>query len=273
MVIVFEKISVHNRPTKLYQKCLICVKIRYYYFWEEHGMTTGEKQVKAASVHQGHRARMKERLRQEGLGSFADHQVLELLLFYAIPQRDTNELAHRLLRHFGTLSGVLGASYEQLQEVPGIGAHAASLISMMPELFRRYQKDRWENRVQITSLTELAEFACSLFVGVERETFHLICMDTQNRIIAAPRLAEGVVNEVRIYPRTMVELALRHNAKSVALTHNHPGGSLKPSAADIDLTRNAIRTLRPIDINVWDHIIVCGDQYYSFSKMGMLFCD
>lgn len=236
-------------------------------------MAAGEKPHRDNSLHHGHRQRMKARVRQEGLTGFADHEVLELLLFYAIPQRDTNELAHQLLRHFGSLSAVLSAPYEKLLDVPGVGPHAASLISIIPDLFRRFQKDRWDSRHAFHSLTELGQYATGLFVGEENECFYIICMDVHCRIIHTQRLAEGVVNDVQVYPRRLAEVALQHHAKIVALAHNHPGGLLRPSSADIELTKTVMSLMRQLDINFADHYIVCGDEFYSFAKKGMLFCD
>ena len=231
------------------------------------------KEIKktANNVHSGHRQRLKERSLAEGLDSFDSHQLLELLLFYAIPYKDTNELAHRLLDHFGSFSAVLDADYNQLLEVKGVGLNTASLLTLIPGLCRRYQLDRWGERIHIDSSYTLGEYAVNLFIGCNYEKFYLICLDAQSNVIQSVLINEGTLNEVSVYPRVVVETALRHKAHSVVLSHNHPGGTLRPSAGDIQLTRRLVAVLNEINISVNDHIIVCGNRYISFAAKGLLF--
>ena len=179
-------------------------------------------------MHKGHRKRLKERFLRDGLDSFEQHQVLELLLFYSIPRRDTNELAHKLLKRYGSLSGVFEADTEDLKKVSGIGENSAVLLSLIPDISRRYIKDRWEDRPLLNSSTKAGKYATSLFIGRIYEVFYVICLDSQNRVNRAQLVHEGTINESPIYPRIIVETVLRHKANSVILAHNHPGGSLTP---------------------------------------------
>ncbi|MDQ2087201.1 DNA repair protein RadC [Herbivorax sp. ANBcel31] len=221
-------------------------------------------------MHEGHRKRLKNRFLEEGLDSFESHQILELLLFFSIPRRDTNEIAHRLLKRFGSLSGVLDADLKELVKVEGIGENSAFLISMIPQLSRRYSNDRWRKKPELNSSTKAGQYTVSLFEGRSYEVFYVICLDAQNRVNYADLVHEGTINEAPIYPRVIVERALRHKANSVILAHNHPGGSLNPSRGDIEATKVIKNALESISIKVVDHIIVCGEKYISFAERGLL---
>ena len=221
-------------------------------------------------LHTGHRKRLKNRFLEEGLDSFEPHQVLELLLFFSIPRRDTNEIAHKLLKKFGSLSGVFEADIKELVKVEGIGENSAFLISMIPQLSRRYLNDKWRDKPELNSSSKAGEYAISLFAGRTYEVFYVICLDAQNRVNYAALVHEGTINEAPIYPRIIVETALRHKANSVILAHNHPGGSLNPSRGDIEATKVIKNALESISIKVVDHIIVCGERYVSFAERGLL---
>ena len=225
---------------------------------------------KADALHQGHRERLKQRCLDEGLDSFNDHQVLELLLFYALPYQDTNELAHRLLDAFGSFSAVLNADMSELMRVEGVGRHTATLLSFMPDLLRRYQLDQFGPRPDLSTLDRAGDYCCSLFLGKDYESFYMICLDTQGNLNRTALIGEGTLSNVPVYPRTAVETALRHHAASVILTHNHPGGSLQPSRDDLALTDTIARALATISVEVLDHIIVSRGKYSSLAEKGLL---
>ena len=220
--------------------------------------------------HSGHRQRMKDRFLSEGIDSFSDHQVLELLLFYGIPHKDTNGLAHSLLDKYGSLSGVLGADFYELAGTPGIGNHAATLITLAPALTRRYSRDRWKGRIQITDVKKAGAYAASLFVGDEYEAFYMVCMNSQNYILKHVLISEGTINEAMIYPRVVVENALRHKAAGVLLAHNHPGGSTEPSLADIEITKRLSKALEVISVKIVDHIVVSGEKFVSMTEKRLI---
>ena len=221
-------------------------------------------------MHEGHRKRMKMRFMKDGLDSFEPHQVLELLLFYSIPRRDTNELAHELLKKYGSLSGVFEADPKDLAKIAGISENSAFLLSLIPQLARRYTNDKWGDKPELNSSTKAGTYAVSLFGGRTYEAFYIICLDAQNRVNYSELVHEGTINEAPVYPRLLVEAAIRHKANSVILAHNHPGGTLNPSRADIEATRTICTALESISIKVIDHIIVCGEKYYSFAENGRL---
>ena len=220
--------------------------------------------------HGGHRKRMKKRLWEDGLDGFHDHEVLEVLLYFSIPQKNTNEIAHVLLERFGSLSNVLEADVSELLQVKGIGEHSATFIHMIPELFRVYERDKNRPRKLLDRPEAWGEFAKTLFIGHTVERFYLICLDTQYRLIHAPMIREGTIDEVLIYPRDALEAALRHKAKNVILAHNHPGGSLTPTLKDMELTEKLSAILEAVGINVVDHVIVANGQYVSLGEKGLI---
>lgn len=223
------------------------------------------------NLHEGHRARLRRRFRAEGLDGFEDHQVLEMLLFYAIPRRDTNELAHLLLKRFGSFANVLEADVEDLARVEGIGEGAATLLALVPALTRRYFVDRArQGRHQLNSTERAAEFLVPFMAGRATEVFYVLCLDTQCRVIVPALIVEGLPDRASVEPRAVVEVALRHKAHSVIFAHNHPTGTARPSTADHRVTRLLVEALAPIGIAVRDHIIVAGEDWFSFVRAGDL---
>ena len=225
---------------------------------------------KTQGAHEGHRERLKQRCLDEGLDNFCDHQVLELLLFYALPYQDTNELAHRLLDTFGSFSGVLNADYSELLRVKGVGRHTAALLAFMPDLLRRYQMDQFGPRPNLRNLSQAGEYCCAMFLGHSYESFYMLCLDLQGNLNRAALIGEGTINNVPVYPRIAVETALRHRAAAVILAHNHPGGSPQPSREDIVLTEKITQALATINVPVLDHLIVAGGQYISLGQKGLI---
>ncbi|WKY45715.1 DNA repair protein RadC [Eubacteriaceae bacterium ES2] len=222
------------------------------------------------NLHTGHRQRVKDRAISEGLDGFEEYQILELLLFYSIPRKDTNEIAHKLIEHFGSLANVLDATVNDLCRVEGITQNSALLLSMLPDLTKRYQMCKGKDKIVIGSSKAAGEYASNLFTGKLYEAFYMICLDSQNRVKHALLLHEGTINEAPVYPRNIVENALRYQAVSVILAHNHPGGSLRPSQEDLNVTQRIKSAMEPISIAVIDHIIVSENQFYSFAENGVL---
>jgi DNA repair protein RadC len=221
-------------------------------------------------LHEGHRERVKNRYLSEGLDAFEDHQVLEMLLFYCIPRRDTNELAHRMIAEFGSLAGLFEADPKEISKRCKVSENTAILVSLIPPLARRYFTARWGDKPALNSSSKAGKYCVSLLAGRTYEVFYALCMNAQNRLIYAALVQEGTLSEAPVYPRLVVEAALRHKAYCVLLAHNHPGGSLQPSRADIDLTGKVAKALEPISVAVIDHIIVAGDRYFSFKENGLL---
>ncbi len=221
-------------------------------------------------VHMGHRQRVRERFLGEGLDAFRDHEVLELLLFYCVPKRDTNPIAHAILKEYGTLSCLFEADPRDIARRCGLSVATAILLSLAGPLTRRYLRQRWGERPVLGTSARAGEYAVTLFAGRPYEVFYVICLDAQNRVNHAALVHEGTLNEAPVYPRLIVEAALRHKANSVILAHNHPGGSLTASGPDLDVTRRIQASLKPISITVVDHIIVAGERYVSLAEQGLL---
>ena len=215
-------------------------------------------------VHAGHRARLRERFLKEDMSTFAPHEALELLLTFAIPRRDTNDLAHALIARFGTLHAVLEAPVEELTAVPGIGENAAALLHLTLPLFRLYEKDKQVKRPSMDTFSEVESYCRALFKGVMIEKFYVLCFDTRLKLISAQLIAEGTLGEVAVYPRHVLAALLRQNAAGAVLCHNHPGGSDTPSDEDVALTEHIEALLTGVGIRLYDHILIAGDKSFSF---------
>ncbi len=227
--------------------------------------------MKRENLHSGHRERLRKRFLEEGLDSFDDHQVLELLLFQVILRGDTNIISHRLMQRFGSLSAVLEADPEDIASVEGLGYKAAAFMAMIPQVTRRYYQDRvLLDRPKLSSSSAVAEYLIPLMAGRPEEVFYVLCLDTQCRVLYPALISEGTVKEAAVYPRHVVEVAIRHRAASVIFAHNHPAGTSTPSPQDHHLTKILVQALGPLDIKVLDHIIVASNNAYSFASEGVL---
>lgn len=220
-------------------------------------------------MHAKHRERLRERYLKTGPDGFNSHELLELLLFYALPRINTNDIAHKLLDQFGSLEKVLTATTIELRQVPGIGEHSAILISLIKPLAHRSESIQIKNP-QLNTIEKAAQYCVQLFRGVRTEQLRLICLDAQFRVTYSNIMQSGIVDEVPIYTRQVVQTALLHDASSIILTHNHPGQTPRPSLQDINATRELLSALQPLGISLCDHIIVAGEKYYSFMEAGPL---
>lgn len=219
--------------------------------------------------HDGHRQRLRERFAKDHFDAFHPHEVLELLLTYAIPRRDTNPLAHRLLDHFGSLHAVLEATPEELMQISGIGEQAATLLSMMVPLYRKYEESRLMQKRTLSNYRQLQEYCISLFRGRENECIYVLSLNPQLELLSTDMICEGTPGKVPVNLRMLVSLVLRRNASGIVLTHNHPGGSLIPSQADVDLTQSIARALEAVEVRLLDHVLVCGSNATSFKESGL----
>lgn len=221
------------------------------------------------SIHTGHRQRLKERFRQEGLDSFDELHVLELLLFYAIPQGDTNPLAHELLRRFGSLTGVLEAKREELEQVKGLGEHSVTLLRLVTELSRYYAVQRMSMERVLPTLEKCGEYLVPFFIGQREETVYLLCLDGKCKVLACRKLGQGGVNSVGVPIRRVVETALNTNASSVILAHNHPSGLALPTTEDVQVTRKVATALDLVGVRLADHVIVADQDFVSLTDSGL----
>lgn len=220
-------------------------------------------------LHDGHRQRLIQRFLEEDLDNFEPHNVLELLLFYAIPRKDTNELAHVLIDTFGSLKGVFDAPYEELVKVNGIGSNAAALLKLIPSLTRTYYSSDARGMILDTS-EKSGEYFLPYYIGQTEEVVRLACLDAGGKVISNQILHRGSANAAEVNIRKIVNIALRNNAMGVILAHNHPGGLPLPSEEDVATTKSIREALIPMGILLMDHIIVAGQDYVSMARSGII---
>ena len=225
------------------------------------------------SVHEGHRERLRKRFLEEGLDHFSDIQALELALFYCIPRKDTNPIAHALLDRFGSLAQVLEAPVEELKKVPGMGESSAAFLHLLTEFGRFYMVSRTTDMKILATLEQCAEYMLPIFYGRRLETVFLLCLDAKCKVLSCREIAEGDVTSTGISVRKVVETALGSNATSVVLAHNHPSGVAVPSGEDIQTSRKIAAALAAVDIHLIDHIVVADHDYVSMVQSGVRFTD
>ncbi len=229
---------------------------------------TNSKNTQQKNVHEGHRDRLRQRFLEEGLDNFQDHNVLELLLFYSIPRRDTNEEAHNLIDTFGSLSGVFDASFEDLCNIKGIGENSAALIKLVPEIFKKYEVDKIKSDELILNTCELvAKYVSVFFKGVTTEKMYLLCLDSNCRVLSYNLISEGTINAAPLNTRKIMEIGIKDNASQLILVHNHPSGVVAPSRKDVDATMEIQSIMEKVGMKLSDHIIIGhGNDFFSFRK-------
>lgn len=221
-------------------------------------------------VHDGHRERLRARFAEHGLESFNELNALELLLCYAIPRRDTNELAHRMLDAFGSLSGVFQASMQELTSIPGIGENAAALILMVPQIVKKAHVSKAKETKIIRNSTDAGNYLLPYFLDEQDEIVMMLCLDNKRAVICCREMGRGVVNCVDANIRRMVETALKVKTTTVIIAHNHPNGVALPSREDDNFTRTLYRSLGLLGITLEDHIIVANDEFVSLADSGVM---
>lgn len=222
------------------------------------------------SVHSGHRERIKSQFIKNGLDSFEPHNVLELLLFYAIPLKDTNAIAHTLLQKFGSLSGVFDAPIEELLQVNGIGKSAAVLLKLIPQLSRRYQEDLDRDKTVIYSYDEAGRQLMKKFIGRQNEVVILMLLDSKMRVLFCDVVCEGTATAANIYIKKLIRLSVRYNAVYAIVSHNHPSGNCLPSKQDLNTTRWIYNALDTVEVRLLDHVIVSGSNFLSIAKSRIM---
>ena len=226
-----------------------------------------DREHKQNNIHEGHRQRMKERFQRGGLESFSDHEILEFLLFYAIPYKDTNTLAHALVERYGSWIQVVGAKYEDLLAVPGVTPHVATLLTLMGQGAQRYHRDYTGMVQHFYDMKAVIRHVVPYFMGEREESVLLVSMDNKRKHLNTTRIFRGSVNSTQFNVRLAVEQALRDNATQIVLAHNHPNGFAFPSDVDVRTTKYVMDVLRPLDIRVIDHVIVAEGDCLCMSRM------
>jgi len=220
-------------------------------------------------IHDGHRDRLRNRFIEHGLDNFNELNALELLLFYAIPRRDTNGIAHALLDRFGTLSGVLSASQQELMEVDGIGENAAALIRLVPQIMKRAAVSTAEKKRKIQRCSDAIEYLKPRFMYESDEVFVVLFLDSHRNVIRCEEMSRGTVNAVEVNIRRVVEYALKFKASYVIIAHNHPDGNINNSVEDDYVTKQLYKSLDLVDVKLLDHIIFSNESYMSYDKAGL----
>ncbi|MBO7372960.1 MAG: DNA repair protein RadC [Oscillospiraceae bacterium] len=217
----------------------------------------------------GHRDRVRERYLNTGLDVFQDYEALELLLFYAIPRKDTKSTAKNLIARFGSLPAVLDATVEELTEA-GLSPNAAILLKLVPDMNRYYAVKTDGAGQKVRSTSDAGRILCAMFRHEQTESVRLLCLNAGGKVLKLAQLNEGDINAVHFSVRKIVETALSAKAVSVILAHNHPGGTLTPSKEDLDATNSAKAALSTVGIQLLDHLIISGDNYCSLREDGYL---
>lgn len=233
----------------------------------EKDKPTLQKVPAEQNPHSGHRQRLRQTYIESGPAAMHDHQLLELLLTYAIPRRDTNPIAHELLKkkNFGSLGNLFNADIKDIAKVQGIGESGAVLLSLCGAIAKRAEANEIRG-IKLNTPDAAMRFCLQLDMGSKNESMYAVSLDRAGRVLHTDTVSSGIPGETMVYPRTVVECALRHGAEKIILCHNHPSGSLEPSREDYDATRRIMQALSPIGITLSDHIIVGGGKARSMAR-------
>ncbi len=216
--------------------------------------------------HQGHRQRMKAKFDKFGPSVFEDHELLEILLYFAIPRVDTNLLAHKLLERFDGLTGVLNADESELTKIEGIGPQSAWLIKTAAAMAGRYIQRENKADNAFDDIAKLGEYLVGLFAGESCEKLYLLALDKKGRIIEEIHIASGVMDRLEFSSRRIADIAIRVNSSHVILAHNHPSGYARPSKNDTDMTYRVQYALSQVGVKLIEHFIVSGSEYYTILR-------
>ncbi|HBA41122.1 MAG TPA: hypothetical protein DCZ05_15785 [Deltaproteobacteria bacterium] len=218
----------------------------------------------------GHRQRLRERFLKSGLDSFHDYEAVELLLTLAIPQKDVKVPAKLAIERFKSLRGVLDAPLEELREIPGLGEVAPVALRIIKEAANRYLQQKSQEAFSLTNQQVLFDYCRSALGSNSDEVFKVFYLDSGYRILGDETLEEGTIDRAAVYPRRVMDAALRNRAAALLFAHNHPNGNVKPSEQDKTLTRALVLAAETLQIKVLDHVIVSKDDVFSFRKEGLL---
>lgn len=212
-----------------------------------------------------HRRRVKDKFLQNGFPEGTnDYEYLEFLLFFAIPRKDTKEIAKLLLKQFGSLSGVFNAPISELQKVEGVGEHAAILIKIIPEIARAYKNDMLDTTSSLNSVEEIGTYLLNRYAYFGKdEVFSILSFDNKGKLLSFNVVEKGDTGSVGVSARKVIEIMLTTKASSAVIAHNHPGGIALPSSGDLKVTETLKRVLNDINVQLLDHIIIAGDDFVS----------
>ena len=219
---------------------------------------------------EGHRARLREKFNKSGLAAFLDYEIIELLLTLGTSRKDCKPQAKEAINRFKNLRGVLEAPPEELQEIQGITPYNTFVIKFAQELAREFLKEQILNKPYCKSSKEVFDYLYLSMRDLKKETFKVMFLNAQNQVIQLEDLFEGTLNASAVYPREIVEKAIKHNAASLIFVHNHPSGNPEPSDNDKQITRDLVFAGNIMQIKVLDHIIIGENKYFSFADKGLI---
>lgn len=221
------------------------------------------------NVHSGHRSRVRKKFLDNGIDSFETHEVLELLLFYAVPMKNTSILAHKLLDSFGSISAIFDAPFDALVEA-GLTESQAVMLKLMPDITRLYIDDKHNNKSKVVDIDNLPDAIIRKFIGRENENVLALLIDAKGKEVFCGIVSKGSLNDTSLPIRKIVDFSLRYNAKSVIVAHNHPSGVALPSKDDLDATVNLKNALDLIGVRLLDHYIVADNDCVSLAQSKIL---
>lgn len=219
----------------------------------------------------GHRERIRQKYLQGGFSAFLEYEVLELLLTYAIPMKDTKPLAKELIERFGNLDGVVMAPLEELTNIDGIKQNTAIFLKLLGDTSKYlYKGDMQREGVQLRDKESLLKYLRSDIGFSSREEFKVIFLNNYNILVGSETLFVGTIDKSAVYPREILEKVIQYKAKGVIFAHNHPSGNLRPSKQDIQITEHMQEVLEMVDVKLLEHIIITKDGYFSFLQEGLI---
>ena len=221
------------------------------------------------NLHEGHRGRLKNRFLESGLDSFEPHNILELLLFYSIPRKDTNDIAHELIERFGSFSAVFNASVEELMTVNYITENSATLIKLIPAISRAYLMDQLSEDRKLDTYDAIRDYLLRLFHGATNECVYVLLFNNGYELLSCEKLYEGSVNSSHLSTRKLMELIVKNNASMVVLAHNHPQGAALPSLEDVETTWSIKDFLDRVNVTLLEHLVVNSFDCYPIIHQSL----
>jgi len=219
---------------------------------------------------EGHRKRLRDRFNQSGLSAFLDYEIVEVLLTLGTSRKDCKPQAKEAIKRFKTLRGVLEAPAEELQKIKGITAHNVFVIKFMQEITRRFLKEQVLVKPYSRSSREVFDYLYHSMRDLKKEVFKVMFLDSQNHVIEIEDLFEGTLNASAIYPREVIQSAVKHSAAALIFVHNHPAGNPQPSDNDKQITQELVFAANIMQIKVLDHIVIGDNRYFSFADAGLI---
>lgn len=219
--------------------------------------------------HAGHRQRLKEKAASAGIEHWPQHEILELLLTYAIPQKDVNPLAHDLIDQFGSISGVLDAGYAQLRKVKGIGDSSALFLSLLPDVFSKYNASKNLDPIILDTTYKCVTYFKQLTHVRTYEQFYIFCLNAKKKLIKTTHIDSALASSVNVPLKDFVQTITTCSSKAIVVIHTHPGGDSRPTQADVTATKRLIEICNTLGIMFDDHIVIAENEYYSFAHSGL----